>query len=206
MQTCYLTFFNSIGLSFQARSCSSINWKSRLRISSLWKMNYTTKTPPETSDVFYTWPSSVDDVIFGAGNTTFILNKTESDKYFEAAVLVPVVWTVLIVIGLLGNGLVVYVLVRYGERKATNCYILNLALTDLAFIMVSVPFTMTYYVMTHWIFGSSLCKLQMYMVYVSMPTLAGPSFNIKTVFLSMEIFTMNTRRSWDRLMFIMGVL
>lgn len=82
-------------------------------------------------------------------------------------VVVPVIWSILVLIGFLGNGLVVYVMLCYGELKATNRYITNLALTDLAFIIIVVPPTMMHYVLDTWIFGEVMCKFHMYMIYVS---------------------------------------
>lgn len=94
----------------------------------------------------------------------------------EDVILVPLLWGLFIVIGLLGNGLVVYVMLRHGERNATNCFIVNLALTDLAFIVIVIPFTMIYYVMPSWIFGQVMCKFHMYIIYVSMPRFTPISY------------------------------
>lgn len=85
----------------------------------------------------------------------------------EDQVIVPLLWGTIILIGLLGNGLVVYVMLRYGERQTTNCYIVNLAFTDLAFVLIVVPFTMLHYVMHHWMYGVFMCKFALYMSYVS---------------------------------------
>ena len=92
-----------------------------------------------------------------------------STSRIDDLVVVPVAWGVLIITGVIGNGLVIYVMLRHGERKATNCYIVNLALTDLAFILIVVPFTMMHYVLPSWILGVALCRLHMYMIFVSQP-------------------------------------
>nr|AKQ63059.1 orphan G-protein coupled receptor 54 [Platynereis dumerilii] len=86
-------------------------------------------------------------------------------KYLEQ-VLVPILWGLIIIVGLLGNGLVVYVMLRYGERQTTNCYIVNLAFTDLAFVLVCVPFTMLHYIYPLWPLGQFMCKFTLYMTYV----------------------------------------
>ncbi|XP_074658675.1 G-protein coupled receptor 54-like [Tubulanus polymorphus] len=83
------------------------------------------------------------------------------------AILVPAIWSLLVVIGALGNGLVIYVIVMHHERKVTYTYIVNLAITDFAFLVVCVPFTMTFYVLPQWIFGETMCKLVMYVIYVT---------------------------------------
>ena len=49
----------------------------------------------------------------------------------------------------------------------TNWYIINLALTDLLFIIIAVPSTMMHYVYPQWTFGVFICKFHMYMIYVS---------------------------------------
>ena len=82
-------------------------------------------------------------------------------------VIIPILWGLIIIGGLLGNGLVVYVMLRYGERQTTNCYIVNLAFTDLAFVLICVPFTMLHYIYPRWIYGRFMCKFTLYMTYVS---------------------------------------
>ena len=89
-----------------------------------------------------------------------------TSSYNLEGIVVPVIWSILILIGSVGNGLVVYVLLRFGERSTTNYYIINLAVTDLAFLLICVPFTMMHYV-SHWSFGENMCKFVMYMIYVS---------------------------------------
>ena len=101
-------------------------------------------------------------------NNTEVDFSNTTDMEVIDFVVVPAVWSLFIVTGVLGNGLVVYVMLRHGERKATNCYVVNLALTDLAFISLVAPFTMMHYVqLSSWVLGDVLCKLHMYMVYVS---------------------------------------
>lgn len=82
-------------------------------------------------------------------------------------VVVPVVWSVLYVVGVLGNGLVLYVMMRHAERQTTNCFITNLALSDLTFITVVIPMTMMHYVLQTWTMGEFMCRFNYYMTYVS---------------------------------------
>ena len=83
------------------------------------------------------------------------------------AILVPTIWGILTVIGTLGNALVIYTLVRYGDKNATNYFVINLAISDFAFVVIVLPFTATLYAIPHWIFGNGMCKITMYMIYVS---------------------------------------
>ena len=52
-------------------------------------------------------------------------------------------------------------------RNTTNVLILNLALADLLFIVLCVPFTATDYVLNHWPFGLVWCQAVQYLIYVT---------------------------------------
>lgn len=84
----------------------------------------------------------------------------------EAVVLVSSVWSMIIVTGAIGNGLVLYILFRFGERSVTNVYVINLAFADLMFIIFVVPATLIHIVIPTWILGDAVCKLSTYMIYV----------------------------------------
>ncbi|XP_052262492.1 somatostatin receptor type 2-like [Dreissena polymorpha] len=61
--------------------------------------------------------------------------------------------------GLIGNGLVIYVVLRFSKMKTvTNLYILNLAMSDVLFL-ISLPFLVTTTILEHWIFGKAMCKI-----------------------------------------------
>lgn len=85
----------------------------------------------------------------------------------EYAIVVPIIWILLVIIGIIGNGLVIYTLLKNGEITATNCYIINLAIADLTFVVIVVPFTAASYATPHWIFGDFICRTAIYMIYVS---------------------------------------
>ena len=96
-------------------------------------------------------------------------NKTdvESDSITDDMITAAVLFGLIIILGISGNSLVVHVMRKYAEKNATNCYIINLAFTDLIFVIIVVPFTMMHYVIPQWLFGELLCKLSQYMIYVS---------------------------------------
>lgn len=67
--------------------------------------------------------------------------------------------------GLVGNGLVIYVVLRFSNMKTvTNLYILNLAVSDVLFL-TALPFLVTTAILEYWIFGKAMCKI--YFVFFS---------------------------------------
>lgn len=83
------------------------------------------------------------------------------------AIVVPLIWGTLTLVGLLGNVLVIYTLFRHGDKNATNYFVINLAISDFFFLLIVVPLTATLYVLPEWVFGDAMCKITMYMIYVS---------------------------------------
>ncbi|XP_028660314.1 chemokine XC receptor 1-like [Erpetoichthys calabaricus] len=68
------------------------------------------------------------------------------------------IFSVVIVLSLMGNLLVVWILLRYEKRKTvTNIFILNLAISDLLFTF-SLPF-ISLYQSQGWTLGNSMCKI-----------------------------------------------
>ncbi|KAF4113734.1 hypothetical protein G5714_006279 [Onychostoma macrolepis] len=82
--------------------------------------------------------------------------------------LVPVFFTLIMFVGLVGNSLVIYVVVKNQQMKTvTNLYIVNLATTDMLFLVCCVPFTATLYSLPSWIFGDFMCRLINYLQQVT---------------------------------------
>ncbi|XP_077989238.1 somatostatin receptor type 4-like [Glandiceps talaboti] len=75
--------------------------------------------------------------------------------------LTPMINCLVCITGLVGNGVVIYVLMRYATPKTVpNIYILNLAAADFL-ILLGLPFV-TYNQRTRrWIFGDAMCKIVM---------------------------------------------
>ncbi|XP_026822094.1 neuropeptide CCHamide-1 receptor-like [Rhopalosiphum maidis] len=74
--------------------------------------------------------------------------------------IVPVVFAMIFVVGVLGNGTLVLVFIRHRSmRNVPNTYILSLALGDLLVIITCVPFTSTVYTVESWPYGELICKL-----------------------------------------------
>ena len=86
-----------------------------------------------------------------------------------------VCYLLICVLGLIGNGLVIYVVLMYAKMKTvTNMYILNLALSDFFFLII-LPFLATTTIVEHWPFGFAMCKIY-YVVYSI--NLFGGVFNL----------------------------
>ncbi|KAB0400354.1 hypothetical protein E2I00_010450, partial [Balaenoptera physalus] len=78
-----------------------------------------------------------------------------------SGILIPLVYLVVCVVGLLGNSLVIYVVLRQtASPSVTNIYILNLALADELF-MLGLPFLAAQNALSYWPFGSLMCRLVM---------------------------------------------
>ncbi|KAK9513558.1 hypothetical protein VZT92_027084 [Zoarces viviparus] len=104
-------------------------------------------------------------------------NSTDTDKAAARdttsliiAVCITALYSLICVVGLLGNVLVMYGVVRYTKMKtATNIYIFNLALAD-ALATSTLPFQSAKYLMSTWPFGEVLCKVVIAIDYYNMFT------------------------------------
>uniref|UniRef100_T1H430 G-protein coupled receptors family 1 profile domain-containing protein n=1 Tax=Megaselia scalaris TaxID=36166 RepID=T1H430_MEGSC len=73
--------------------------------------------------------------------------------------LIPIIlYSVVCIIGLFGNTLVIYVVLRFSKMQTvTNMYILNLAIADECFL-IGIPFLLTTMHLRVWKFGEYMCK------------------------------------------------
>lgn len=70
-------------------------------------------------------------------------------------------YAVVAIVGLLGNSLVIYVVLRYSNMQTvTNMYILNLAIADECFL-IGIPFIIATMNLSQWPFGTIMCKAYM---------------------------------------------
>ncbi|EHA98649.1 C-C chemokine receptor type 1 [Heterocephalus glaber] len=75
------------------------------------------------------------------------------------AQLLPPLYSLVFIIGVVGNVLVVLVLMKYKRLQSmTSIYLLNLALSDLLFLF-TLPFWIDYKLKDSWVFGNAMCKL-----------------------------------------------
>ncbi|XP_015767097.1 PREDICTED: neuropeptide FF receptor 2-like [Acropora digitifera] len=85
----------------------------------------------------------------------------------------------IIVVGSIGNALICLTILGRKERKTSEYFILNLAITDLATSVISIPLDIIERLAGYWPFGSFLCKvvypLQTILMAVSVSTLLAMS-------------------------------
>uniref|UniRef100_A0A8D2IP26 G-protein coupled receptors family 1 profile domain-containing protein n=1 Tax=Varanus komodoensis TaxID=61221 RepID=A0A8D2IP26_VARKO len=106
------------------------------------------------------------------GTQRWIMNNSAQEEtsppFLTDAWLVPVFYALIMLLGLVGNSLVIYVISKHRQmRTATNFYIANLATTDIIFLVCCVPFTATLYPLPSWVFGDFMCKFVNYLQQVT---------------------------------------
>ncbi|XP_041977117.1 somatostatin receptor type 2-like [Aricia agestis] len=105
----------------------------------------------------------LEDVEAWEGNLTEY-NGTVGCGGFSLPLVTPVtqaLYALVCVVGLLGNSLVIYVVLRYSKMQTvTNMYIVNLAIADECFL-IGLPFLIVTMAIGSWPFGSFMCKAYM---------------------------------------------
>lgn len=104
------------------------------------------------------------------------------------AYIVPTIFALICMIGLTGNGLLIFIILRNRIMRTTpNILIGSLALSDVLLLLASVPFFSLSYTLSSWSLGTFLCKVSGF---------------LKALSLGVSIFTL-TALSIDRYMAIM---
>jgi hypothetical protein len=99
-------------------------------------------------------------------NYNFDQTSRISTKYNLVA---TIVWTFISFIALLGNGLVIFTIIKYKKfSDVTQCFLFNLAISDISFVLFCIPVTSVIYLTEYWIFGRLLCILSHYLSSVSL--------------------------------------
>ncbi|KAK6478264.1 somatostatin receptor type 2-like [Huso huso] len=104
---------------------------------------------------------------FFIGNDSSAVSTIASTKVADlifdktSSVVITFLYFVVCAVGLCGNTLVIYVILRYAKMKTvTNIYILNLAIADELF-MLGLPFIAIQLALVNWPFGQALCRVVM---------------------------------------------
>ncbi|XP_077374170.1 apelin receptor A-like [Festucalex cinctus] len=96
----------------------------------------------------------------------------EMCDYSQSAVsqmLFPVLYVLIFILGLLGNGAVIFTVWRtQGKRRVPLVYIGNLALADLTFVSFLPLWAVNAVLDYHWPFGWFLCKISCYVVVLNL--------------------------------------
>ncbi|XP_034195003.1 somatostatin receptor type 2 [Osmia lignaria lignaria] len=104
-----------------------------------------------TSAIDYAWKLSQEDST---------IQNCEADLPIISLVN-QILYSVVCIVGLLGNTLVIYVVLRFSNMQTvTNMYIVNLAIADECFL-IGIPFLVTTMSLRSWIFGKIMCKAYM---------------------------------------------
>ncbi|XP_078506866.1 neuropeptide Y receptor type 2-like [Lissotriton helveticus] len=84
----------------------------------------------------------------------------DSTKTLGVQITLIAAYCLIIMLGLIGNSLVIYIIVKHRSmRTVTNYFIANLAVADLMVDSLCLPFTLVYTLLDEWKFGSVLCHL-----------------------------------------------
>ncbi|KAG9337191.1 hypothetical protein JZ751_029671 [Albula glossodonta] len=101
-------------------------------------------------------------------------SKPQTPPLLVDAWLVPVFFAAIMLLGLVGNSLVIYVVTKHRQMKTPFCltescltFPANLATTDIIFLVCCVPFTATLYPLPSWVFGDFMCRLVNYLQQVT---------------------------------------
>lgn len=107
--------------------------------------------------------SSTIEVNSTAEEEAYIPYDSRTETY-----IVPMVFVVVFIVGLLGNGTLVYIFLRNRSmRSIPNTYIMSLSIGDLFVIVGTVPFISTIYTFDSWPYGVFMCKLSEFLRDVS---------------------------------------
>ena len=110
------------------------------------------------------------------GNLTLSPNMSsvmeeEEGSHSVDHIIVPIVYGIIFIIGLIGNGLLIYtVLANKSMRTIPNIFLTSLAIGDFFLILVSVPSRAILYIFDQWWFGEAMCKITEFMITLSLGT------------------------------------
>lgn len=114
----------------------------------------------------------------------FILE--DSTKLIEVQVVLIFAYSAIILFGLTGNSLVLYVVYKFKNlHTVTNFFIVNLAVADLLVNTLCLPFTLMYTLFGEWKFGWAMCFV--------LPYAQGLAVHVSTI--TMNVIAMDRYRS-----------
>ncbi|XP_055627759.1 somatostatin receptor type 2-like [Toxorhynchites rutilus septentrionalis] len=103
----------------------------------------------------------LDGTVAGMNGSWLRANFTCHTDMPTTYTLFMVLYAVVCLVGVMGNTLVIYVVLRFSNMQTvTNMYILNLAIADECFL-IGIPFLIATMHMERWVFGGAMCKVYM---------------------------------------------
>ena len=118
-------------------------------------------------------------------NVTYQLqedNVTSSDSdydfYYDSSftpeqICLMFMYIIIILLGLIGNSLVIFAICKRGRQNVTSLLLCSLAFSDLAMVVIFMPFkVMDLFIFGNWIYGGFMCKLISYISLVT-PACSG---------------------------------
>ncbi|CAL9699940.1 unnamed protein product [Knipowitschia caucasica] len=119
-------------------------------------------------------------------NPVPLLQLDDSTKLVGVQAVLILAYSTIIVCGVIGNSLVIYVVYRFRNlRTVTNFFIVNLAVADLLVNTLCLPFTLVYTLYGEWMFGQVLCFM--------LPCAQGMAVHVSTI--TMNIIALDRHRS-----------
>ncbi|XP_022096714.1 G-protein coupled receptor 54-like [Acanthaster planci] len=98
----------------------------------------------------------------GWANFSYYDDYQSDGRPHPETILVPLSWSLIVAVGVITNALVVFVVVLQMKMSTvTNYYIVNLALTDLTFLLFCIPFTTMTFI-PHSFLNDGICTVVMY--------------------------------------------
>ncbi|CAH1773989.1 unnamed protein product [Owenia fusiformis] len=144
--------------------------------------NITEQTPMEYTLVYNATDDYVHKATEGTGGKFDTLD-TDGYEYYEDyeydynasvntfpldAIPVAVVYGLTLILGIVGNSLVIFCIARYRRlQNVTNIFLTSLAIADLLLVLLCIPTKFTKHVTFVWHFGAVMCKLVHYFQNVS---------------------------------------
>lgn len=110
--------------------------------------------------IYKTIRSSDAYINYFLGLTTLLVDDEKVEMIEGFLIFQSVAEIIILVLGTIGNVLVVLVVVRRQKmRTVTNYFILNLAISDLTVLISNIPVDLTARFAKKWVFGREACKM-----------------------------------------------
>lgn len=119
-----------------------------------------TPTRMNATTDWFPWDNTTD-IATVTNDSAAAIGCGDGEQPWALLVSQQVLYALVCVVGLLGNTLVIYVVVRFSKMQTvTNMYIVNLAIADECFL-IGIPFLIVTMHRQQWIFGNAACKAYM---------------------------------------------